>query len=182
MPISNTQSTSYWNKLESTVHVLLISAALFCSNPAPAYDGFNNVGPVLSDTPQRQAIKPGEPGEHQPVVIDVVLHDKDSILSMLRRAESLAMTPNPAERPRQIALVLHGPEIEHFRISSYQDNKEIVDLAAKLDAFNVIDIKMCNTAMDELEVNEQEVPAFIEIVPYGPGEVERLQAEGFLNL
>ena len=92
------------------------------------------------------------------------------------------MTPNPAERPRQIALILHGPEIEHFRISSYGENREIVDLAAKLDAFNVIDIKMCNTAMDQLEVNRQEVPAFIEIVPYGPKEVERLQRKGFLKL
>jgi intracellular sulfur oxidation DsrE/DsrF family protein len=155
---------------------------MFCCHQLSAAEIIHGMTPIMSDTPVQRASKPGEPGEHQPVVIDVVLHNKDDILKMLRRAESLAMTPNPAERPRQIALVLHGPEIEYFRISSYEDNREIVDLAAKLDAFNVIDIKMCNTAMGQFEVNKQEVPAFIEIVPYGPKEVERLQGKGFLKL
>ena len=155
---------------------------MLCCSQLLAAENFGNMTPILSDTPVQRDSMPGEPGERQPVVIDVVLHNKDDILKMLRRAESLAMTPNPAERPRQIALVLHGPEIEHFKISSYGENREIVDLAAKLDAFNVIDIKMCNTAMDQLEVDKQEVPAFIEIVPYGPKEVERLQGKGFLKL
>lgn len=160
----------------------LLAGFLLVSSPACIAENFRNTGPILSDSPEHRTIKPGEPGEHQPVVIDVVLHNKDDILSMLRRAESLAMTPNPAERPRQIALVLHGPEISHFKISSYSENKEIVDLAAKLDAFNVIDIKMCNTVMNQLDVSEQEIPAFIEIVPFGPGEVQQLEARGFLKL
>jgi intracellular sulfur oxidation DsrE/DsrF family protein len=160
----------------------LLIFCVICSSPLLAADNFSNMAPVLSDTPEQREITPGEPGEHQPVVIDVVLHDRDAILNMLKRAETLAMTPNPAERPRQIALVLHGPEIEHFRISSYGENKEIVDLAAKLDAFNVIDIKMCNTAMNMLEVDRQEVPAFIEIVPFGPAEIQRLQGQGYLKL
>ena len=145
-------------------------------------DTFKGYTPVLSDSPGHNTIRPGEPGSSKPVVIDVVLHDKSEILNMLRRAESLAMTPNPADRPRQIALVLHGPEIEHFKIENYTDNREIVDLAAKLDAFNVIDIKMCNTMMNRMNVEKGEVPAFIEIVPYGPGEVDRLKKAGSLNL
>ena len=92
------------------------------------------------------------------------------------------MTPNSAERPRQIALVLHGQEIEHFRISNYSDNQDIVDLAAKLDAFNIIDVKMCGTMMNALDVDKQDIPAFIEIVPFGPAEVDRLEQEGFLKL
>lgn len=165
-----------------TILRILFACLMLNCGQLTAAENFGSMNPILSDTPVLRDSKPGEPGEHQPVVLDVVLHNKDDILKMLRRAEALAMTPNPAERPRQIALVLHGPEIEHFRISSYGENREIVDLAAKLDAFNVIDIKMCNTAMDQLEVNRQEVPAFIEIVPYGPKEVERLQGKGFLKL
>jgi len=57
-----------------------------------------------------------------------------------------------------------------------------VDLAAKLDAFNVIDVKMCNTMMNQLSVDKQEIPAFIEVVPYGPDEVEKLQEKGFIKL
>jgi len=107
-------------------------------------DRFEKLSPILSDSPvdSPDKLQPGDPGNSQPVVIDVVLHDRDAILNMLQRAETLAMTPNPVERPRQIALVLHGQEIENFRIKNYSDNRDIVDLAAKLDAFNVIDIKM----------------------------------------
>jgi intracellular sulfur oxidation DsrE/DsrF family protein len=157
---------------------------LLLLSPVAIADRIGNMAPVLSDG---YVVKPGDPpkretGENDAIVIDVVLHDRKEILGMLKRAEALAMTPNPVERPRQIALVLHGPEIEHFRISKYQNNQDIVDLAAKLDAFNVIDVKMCNTMMNVLEVDRREIPAFIEIVPYGPAEVERLQQQGFIKL
>jgi intracellular sulfur oxidation DsrE/DsrF family protein len=33
-----------------------------------------------------------------------------------------------------------------------------------------------------LEVDRQEVPAFIEIVPFGPAEIQRLQGQGYLKL
>jgi len=147
-------------------------------------DRFEKLSPVLSDSHGNSAgqLEPGDPGNSQPIVIDVVLHDRDAILNMLQRAETLATTPNPAERPRQIALVLHGQEIENFRIKNYGDNRDIVDLAAKLDAFNVIDVKMCNTMMNMLNVEKQEIPAFIEIVPYGPAEVDRLEQQGFIKL
>lgn len=136
------------------------------------------IRPVLTDTPDQQ----GQPGEATPVVVDVVLHKRDDILRMLQRAEELAMMPNPVERPRQISLVLHGNEIENFKISQYKNNKEIVDLAAKLDAFNVIDVKMCNTMMNQLGVPRKEIPAFIEVVPYGPAEIEKLIEQGFIRL
>ena len=124
----------------------------------------------------------GTLGDAQPVVLDIVLHSRKDILKMLSRVEKLAMTPNPSERPENISLVLHGPEIRHFQISRYDNNRNIVDLAAKLDAFNVIDIKMCNTQMTTMGIDKKDIPAFIEIVPYGPAEVERLQSKGFLKL
>ena len=140
--------------------------------------------PILTDgaPSTQQPIVPGEPGRAQPVVLDVVLHKREDISGMLRRAEQLSTVPNPADRPEKITLVLHGPEIEYFRISQYNRNQEIVDLAAKLDAFNIIDVKMCNTRMSMMGVDKKDVPAFVEIVPYGPAEVERLQSQGFLKL
>ena len=116
------------------------------------------------------------------MVHDELVAAREAGLPVLKRAEALATTPNSAERPEKIALVLHGPEIRHFQISQYQQNREIVDLAAKLDAFNVIDIKMCNTAMSSMGINKTDIPAFVEIVPYGPSEIERLQSKGFIKL
>jgi len=140
--------------------------------------------PVFTDGPQnyqRHAL-PGEPGQAKPVVLDVVLHNRKDIISMLRRAEELSAVPSPADRPEKITLVLHGPEIEFFQISSYGKNRDIVDLAAKLDAFNIIDVKMCNTRMSMMGVKKGDIPAFVEIVPYGPAEVERLESKGFIKL
>ena len=161
---------------------LIFLMLVFCQSANA--DAVQPLMPILSDSGPTVGDKgrQGSQGESQPLVIDVVLHDRQAILRMLQRAETLAMTPNPVERPREIALVLHGPEIEHFRISKYSGNQDIVDLAAKLDAFNVIDIKMCNTMMNQLNVDRREIPAFIEIVPYGPDEVDTLQREGFLKL
>jgi len=134
-----------------------------------------------TQTDSNPAIPP-KAGTAQAVVLDIVLHDREEILKMLNRAEKLAMTPNPAERPESISLVLHGPEIEHFQISHYDGNRDIVDLAAKLDAFNIIDVKMCNTRMSSMGIDKKDVPAFIDIVPYGPAEIERLQSMGFIKL
>jgi intracellular sulfur oxidation DsrE/DsrF family protein len=139
--------------------------------------------PRLNDAnPTSPPPRAGSKGLAQPVVLDIVLHDREDIMKMLSRAEKLAMTPNPSERPESISLVLHGPEIEHFQISHYTTNRDIVDLAAKLDAFNIIDVKMCNTRMSMMGIEKKDVPAFIEIVPYGPAEVERLQSMGFIKL
>ncbi len=163
--------------MRQLIHTLLIA---LCLHATTSYAG-NNMGMILTDTPN-QNIQEGERGEATPVVVDVVLHKRDDILRMLKRAEELAMMPNPVERPREISLVLHGNEIDNFRISQYKDNKEIVDLAAKLDAFNVIDVKMCNSMMNKLGVPRSEIPAFIEVVPYGPGKVEELVEQGFIRL
>lgn len=140
--------------------------------------------PVLTDGPQttQRPYLPGEPGNARPVVLDVVLHEREKIINMLRRAEELTAVPNPANRPQKITLILHGPEIEFFQISHYEKNRDIVDLAAKLDAFNIIDVKICNTKMSIMGIEKKDIPAFVEIVPYGPAEIERLQSKGFIKL
>jgi len=167
-------------KINHTIQRIALLCFLLAINAA-ALSQLATPAPVLTDG---GSIPPeaGTKGEAQPVVLDIVLHKREDILKMLNRAEKLAMTPNPSDRPESIALVLHGPEIEHFKISSYDDNRDIVDLAAKLDAFNIIDVKMCNTQMSMRGIEKKDVPAFIEIVPYGPAEVERLQSMGFIKL
>ncbi len=72
--------------------------------------------------------------------------------------------------------------INLFINKNYEKNKYIVDLAARLDAFDVIDMKICDTAMLELGVSRADVPAFIESVPYAPKEIERLTDEGYISL
>lgn len=112
----------------------------------------------------------------------VTLHTPLEIEGLLARAEQLARNTRPADRRAGIALVLHGPEVEIFARKNYAKYRHIVDRAARLDADGVIEIKMCQTEMRSRGIGNDDVPGFIEFVPYGPDEEERLQRRGYVYL
>jgi intracellular sulfur oxidation DsrE/DsrF family protein len=116
----------------------------------------------------------------QRLVLDISVHSLEELKVVLDRAEKLAMRPQPQGEKAGVVLVLHGPEVEFFAISNYSRYKDVVDQAARLDAFDVVDVKICRTMMQRLGVEPDDIPAFIEQVPYGPGEVERLVTEGYV--
>ena len=120
--------------------------------------------------------------QHGRYLFSVTLHTPDEIAGLLARAEQLAQTMRPDDARTGIALVLHGPEIEMFAKKSYPRFRKIVDQAARLDAGHVIEVKMCLTEMRRLGLRKEDVPAFIELVPYGPDEEERLRRNGYIYL
>ena len=79
-------------------------------------------------------------------------------------------------------MILHGPDIGWFTIDYYNDNRELVDLAKRLDTFDIIDLKVCETTMENMEIDRKQIPAFIASVPYAPGELIRLSNEGYIHL
>lgn len=115
-------------------------------------------------------------------VMNIMVHDAKEMDALLKRARQLSMTMRKVKNQSRIALVLHGNEIGFFRKSNYDKFKDIVDNAAKLDTDGVIDVKMCKTKMNELGIKESEVPAYVDIVPYGPDEVERLIKKGYIYM
>ncbi len=123
-----------------------------------------------------------ESDEQRPSVYDLSVHDPQALHLLLERLDQLARQPNPQSQSPRIALMLHGPELKYFTISNYAMHRDLVDLAAKLDAFQVIEVKACNTMMRQLGLQEADMPAFIEIVPYGPDEVRRLVGTGYLKM
>jgi intracellular sulfur oxidation DsrE/DsrF family protein len=115
-------------------------------------------------------------------LFSVTLHTPEEIAGLLTRAEELAKTRRADSRHTGIALVLHGPEIEIFAKKNYARFRETVDRAARLDAGRIIEVKMCRTEMKRLGVGEEDIPAFIELVPYGPDEETRLRRKGYVYL
>lgn len=118
-------------------------------------------------------------------VIDVTLHTLPEIEALLNRAEKLHesnKSKSIVNNSAGIALVLHGDEIKFFDKKQYKKNKKIVDKAAKLDANNVIEIKICNTKLRELGLKKNDMPPFIETVPFGPEEIKKLRNKGYLYL
>lgn len=80
---------------------------------------------------------------------------------------------------RPISIVLHGSEAHAFVKRNYHEHKELVDMAAKLDAFNIVDVQICETWMGLNNVSRKELPPFLQIVPFGPAEESRLIEAGY---
>ena len=115
-------------------------------------------------------------------VFDVVIHDLDKMDRLLKRVEQLADNIEQRQETPDLALVLHGPEIRYFTIRNYNRYMSLVDRAAALDRKGVLDVKVCNTMIRSLGLEQESFPDFIERVPYGPDEVKRLVEEGFVRM
>ena len=134
----------------------------------------SNSAPPLADSP--------DASNGKRYAYDIVLHTPEQILEVLQHAEQLSAAPRPGNEQASIAMVLHGPEIDIFSIDNYPKYRNIVDLAAKLDAYNVIEVKMCQTMMRKRGLKNENVPGFIELVPYAPEELEKLRHSGYVVL
>ena len=115
----------------------------------------------------------------QKLQADVSIHSTEELRSLLEKAEKIANGETQYNTQEPIAVVLHGEEIKAFVRSNYRDNKELVDLAARLDAFNVIDVKVCQRWMGANGITAGDLPPFLEPVPWGAGERKRLQQAGY---
>lgn len=119
-------------------------------------------------------------------VADIELHTTDEFIQVLDRAEQLLLEDDP--RPRGdaqddaiVTLVLHGPVLNSLLRENYRQNKALVDQAASLSALEVIDVKACKSWMAHHELDPERLHPFIEVVAYGPAEIERLVKErGYL--
>lgn len=118
----------------------------------------------------------------QGYVFSVTVSSSQQLDVVLDRAEDLRALFNPDEHGK-IAIVLHGDELQLFQKNNYASNRTVVERARMLDQENIIDIKACQTMMRVLDIEQNELPSFIEQVPFAPAEIERLQnQQGFTRL
>lgn len=107
------------------------------------------------------------------------LHTAEELRVLLARAETLTQTLDGYPDREPIAFVLHGDEIELFRHENYQMNRDLVDLAARLEAYQVVDLKVCEAWMEDHHLEGDQLPAFLDRIQNGPDEVKRLEAAGY---
>ncbi len=109
------------------------------------------------------------------------LETPEELYSALLRAEMLFLEGRFLDQLPPATLVVHGPQVGVFFKRQYQQNKAVVDLAARLSAFGVVNISVCETRMGVLGRDRHELFPFVGTVPFGPAEEKRLIAdEGFL--
>jgi uncharacterized protein len=115
-------------------------------------------------------------------VFGVTVSTIEELGVILDRADELRAMFDPGLHSR-IAIVLHGNELQLFQKQNYSANQSIVEQARLLDEDNIIDIKACQTQMRSLDIQQSDLPSFIEQVPFAPAEIERLKNEqGFTRL
>lgn len=146
----------------------LMSSMVIAEGEAPSYKT-----EVEEDDSSEAVIVP--PG----YVFGVTVSSAQQLEVILDRADSLRKLFNPDHHSR-IAIVLHGEELQLFQKDNYSANQSIVERARLLDQEQIIDIKACQTMMRDLNIQQSELPNFIEQVPFAPIEIERLKnQEGF---
>lgn len=112
---------------------------------------------------------------------DVAGHTPDEIAQLLRRAEELHESATDDQQRVSVAFVLHGPDVDLFARANYARYREVVDLAAKLDASGVLDFKACTRTAQRRGLDDGAFPEFIEMVPYAPDYIDELEAEGYVS-
>ncbi len=112
-------------------------------------------------------------------IAQIEAHTPSELSDILHRVDSLLLEQSDFPSSRPLALVLHGEEARVFLRENYQQNRELVDLAARLDAFNAIDIQICETWLRGASVPKSELPAFVDTVPYGPAQEKALLEQGY---
>lgn len=111
----------------------------------------------------------------------IQINSPDEVGQALERAEELYQRGVVSQLDDPLAIVLHGPEVSMFLKSNYEEYQAVVDLAAKLTALNVVDVKVCRTRLGVMGESEESLVPFVESVPYGLTEIDRLiNQEGYV--
>lgn len=168
------------------LYIIVIAAALLLAGyyllqPGALQQPESSPQPGAADVADEPDTQADEQDTRVRAVLDISVHTIEGLRVLFDRAEQLAMRPQAQGVDDSIVLVLHGPEVEFFSIKNYDKYKDIVDQAARLDAFDVVDVKICQSMMGLRGVARDDIPAFIEQVPVGPDEVEQLVQEGYVT-
>lgn len=112
--------------------------------------------------------------------IDIAPKSKADIELILNTLDD-AIANNESALP-PIVMMLHGQEAHRFLRGNYPANKALVDQAAKLAAYKVIKVQICSVWLKNNNYGSDALFPFVEAVPFGAGELERLaREEGYIE-
>ena len=111
-------------------------------------------------------------------VAAIELHTSAELFSVLERADQLLMDGVALQsEPATVTGGWQGAEVISLWRQNYRQNKALVDLAARLSALGVVEIKACENKMARNRVAGEDLQPFVKTVRYGPEEVRRLVDE-----
>ena len=116
-------------------------------------------------------------------VADIELQSSKQLTELLQRASQLLLDGVAAQDGiPKVSFVLHGPVIKDLLKQNYAGNLQMVNLAARLSALQVVEIKVCRTWMGLNDLEESDLQPFVVPVNLAGSEVERLrQKKNYLD-
>jgi len=163
--------------------VLVVAAAVFwyAADVVLNTESQPSEGAVVLQ-PALEPIVPPPARQVPNLVADISVHTEQELDILFSRVEQLLDRPRSGNEAPLVSIVLHGPEVEFFAVPNYAKYKRLVDRAAKLAALGAVDISICQTQMKNFSIAPDQVPSFLRLVPYGPGEVEHLLENGYVSM
>ena len=109
---------------------------------------------------------------------DITIHNPQELFDILTRADMLLESGQYSmEGSSPIIFLLHGDEARILFKQQYENNKEVVDLAAKLTALNVVDIKVCDIWIEGNNLFTKDLQPFVGVANNAMAEAERLVSQ-----
>ena len=169
---------------------IFLGIAIFCLSACESEIESTDNKPIVSSPTeketvivQKEAPVITEPEiENKSYLFVVKDHSIEELEALLARAEEVSQSKPEDFEDLEIVMVIHGPDIDFFTNQNHANNSQLIDVAARLDAFNVIDMKVCETTMSMRGVERQDIPPFIESVPFAPTEIKQRLQDGYINL
>lgn len=113
--------------------------------------------------------------------VDLMPKSKAEVELILQTLEA-SINENSDHALPPIVMMLHGEEAHRFVRGNYEDNKDLVDQTAKLAAYGILDVKICETWMRGNNYSANDLFPFVKGVPLGTAEIERLSSdEGYVE-
>ena len=113
--------------------------------------------------------------------VDVAPKDAQEVKRVLDTLAGTITAASP-DTPA-IVVMLHGDAAHHFMRTNYTTNKAMVDQAAALAAYNIINVQVCAAWLRNNDYTSADLFPFVNPVPYGADELQRLaDDEGYTEL
>ncbi|MEN9464202.1 MAG: hypothetical protein RL217_383 [Pseudomonadota bacterium] len=140
---------------------------------------------VATQAAEPAVVEPTESAVAQPVTSAALyLLQAPSVAelqALLERAQALGDAQKIAFAS-PIEMVLQDESLIIFARKHYRENKALVDLVARLDAFNVIAVKVGEDALRQANLSSNDLPSFVHSVKDATAEVQRLRQQGYQPL
>jgi len=107
---------------------------------------------------------------------EIAPQSEEAVVDLLNRVSQYAETGELFDDP--IVIMLHGVEARVFARNNYKMYQPTVDLARQLDERGVIEVQICEVWMSINGVSAEEIPDFIDPVPYGAAVIEEMIESG----